>query len=301
MKMFTIDSKRKIRTGAVAICTASFLAACASAPAAVTETPFETTMAPAIEQTTPAAIEETLPSETIALPETSIPAAIPEETVALSELMDETSITIKSYEGEIGGYSFFACNETQVFGDYSIYEVTYAKEDYRMLSYNGVALLAKEDGSDAKLFYNDQRLDLPFSCDFNLEYKFLSLHEGDFTGTGERQLALIIPVETGSGINIEQLQVINLDTMSLIPLYTEAENYEESIYTLFEGHFAETGMNREYYLFDYVRYSITDDQILAVYGASDEDDIYLSFLECPLVAEEDTLILGPDIRFHDEA
>ncbi len=112
--------------------------------------------------------------------------------------------------------------------------------------------------------------------------------------------ALIIPVETGSGINIENLKVINLDTMSLIPLYTESDEYEESIYALFEGHFAETNMNREYYLFDYVQYDVVDDRIYVTYGACDEDDIYLSFLSGFLRFQEGALVLEPEVSFQDE-
>lgn len=305
MKMFTIESKKTILRGAAAFCAASFLTACA--PAAVIETTPEAS-APSMSASEASLSQETsAPWQTAADTSESAPeqtyaptVEIPDETISLSELMEESSIQLKSQDGEIGDYSFFACNETQVFGDYSIAWATYQNEDYLMLSYNGVALLAKEDGSDARLFYDGTRLDLPFPCYFNLEYKYLSLHEGDFTGSGARQLALVIPVETGSGINIEELRVIDLDAMSLVPLDTDREDYEESIYALFEGHFAETGMTREYYLFDYVEYSISGNQISVRYGACNEDDIYLSFLEGELSAQPGGLFLGPDVRFTDE-
>lgn len=307
MKMFTIDSKRTLLRGAAVFCAASFLSACAPAPAATAEAPLESTFA--VSETVSASEAVSVSGALDASAETSgastaestaLEIVSTEETVGLSELMDETTITIQSYDGEIGDYSFFACNETQVFGDYSIYQASYADEDYLMLSYNGVALLAKEDGSDAKLFYDGKRLDLPFPCDFNIEYKYIGLYEGDFSGTKERQLALIIPVETGSGINIESLKVINLDTMSLLPLYTDSEEYEESIYALFEGHFAETNMNREYYLFDYVQYDVVDDRIFVTYGACDEDDLYLSFLSGFLHFQDGTLLLDPEVSFQDE-
>lgn len=301
LKMFTIDSKRTIIRGAAAFCAASFLTACA--PAGAIETPPQVTSLPTVEM--PLASEEATPFETGAAAPSEAGTTAPageflEETVGLSELIEESSIQIKSFDGEIGDYSFFACNETQVFGDYSIVQASYQGEDYLMLSYNGVALLAKEDGSDAKLFYEGARLDLPFSCNFNIEYKYLGLYEGDFTGAGSRQLALVIPVETGSGVDIEELRVVDLETLSLIPMYTDEDGYEESIYALFEGHFAETGMQREYYLFDYVQYEIRDDHILARYGACDEDDLYLSFLTGSLQFEEGALILAPKVSFQDE-
>ena len=110
LKMFTIDSKRTIIRGAAAFCAASFLTACA--PAGAIETPPQATSLPTVEM--PLASEEATPFETgTAAPSeagTTAPAGeFLEETVGLSELIEESSIQIKSFDGEIGDYSFFAC------------------------------------------------------------------------------------------------------------------------------------------------------------------------------------------------
>lgn len=293
MKMFTIDSKKTILRGAAALCAASFLCACAHAPSSTDEAPFDSSAVLA-------ELSSALSDETILSLETGIKPTEPKETVDMSSAMEKVSVRITSRDGSIGDYSFFTCNETQIFGDYSIAHASYDGEDYLMLSCNGVALLAKEDGTDARLFYDGRRLDLPFPCYFNIEYKFIRLQEGDFSGDGSRQLALIIPMETGSGIDVEQLRIVDLDTMTLIPLPCDQEDYEESIYSLFEGHFAETGMTRNYYLFNYVQYSIHDGLIFTEYGACDEDDNYLSFLECSLSYRDGSFILNPAMTFIDE-
>ena len=168
MKMFAINSKKVILTGAAAVCAASLLTACTQSQSATQELPVETS--------------PTMVAETAALSlETAATFTEPEETVDMESMMEASEITISSYEGQIGDYDFFTCNETQLFGDYSIAWATYEEEDYLMLSYNGLALLAKEDGSDAKLFYNDRMLELPFTCRFNVEYLFINLHVGDFS------------------------------------------------------------------------------------------------------------------------
>lgn len=239
-------------------------------------------------------------TETALSLETGMTLVEPDETVDLSSAIEGASIQIISHDGVLGDYNFFDCNETQLFGDYSISLVSYSGEEYLMLSHNGIALLAREDGSDAMLFYDGRRLDLPFPCYFNIEYEFLGLYEGDFMGTGSRQLALVIPLETGSGIDREQLQIIDLESMSVVPLYTMDKDYEESIYALFEEHFAQTGMTHDYYLFNYVQYSISDGLIFVEYGACDEDGNYLSFLEGSLSYQDGTFILNPAMTFTDE-
>lgn len=295
MKMFPIDSKKTILKGAAVLCAASLLSACAQAQDSTQEAPL--TPSSASVETTSESIPDTTEQTLL---ETGATITTPVETVDMSSVMEEALITVTSYEGIIGDYNFFDCNETQIFGDYSIARADYNGNDYLMLSYNGVALLAKEDGSDAKLFYDGQRLDLPFSCNFNVEYEFLKLQEGDFLGNSGRQLALIIPIETGSGIDVEELQLIDLDQMSVVPSYTMDKDYEDTIHSLFETHFAEIGMKEDFSLFHYVQYSIYDGLIFVEYGACDEDNNYLSFLEGSLTVKDGKLVLNPAVTFMDE-
>lgn len=293
MKMFAIDlnSRKIIHKGVAMLCVASLLTACSQSPVITSESNNTyVTIRPTA---------ETVDTEVEHI-ETAIPLSAQEETVDMASVIAESGITILNRSGQLGEYSFFDCNETQLFGDYSIACASYEEDEYLMLSGNGIVLLAHEDGSNAKLFYNGKRLDLPFPCNFNVEYEFLGLYEGDFAGDGSRQLALVIPVETGSGIDIEHLQLINLDTMTLMPLYSNEDGYEEDIYSLFEAHFAETGMAREYYLFNYVQYCIHDSLILAEYGACDEDNNYLCFLEASLTCENGRFQLNPAMTFTDE-
>lgn len=237
--------------------------------------------------------------ETQPMVETGTTETQPVETVDMSSMMEEASIQIIATDGMIGDYDFFTCNETQLFGDFSISLVDYDGETYQMLSYNGIALLAKEDGSQAKLFYNDRHLDLPFSCYFNLDYEFLALHPGDFLKNGSRQLALIIPVATGSGLDIDELQIIDLDTMSLVPLHTQQEDYSHTIHQLFDDHFAQTHPGLTYELFQYVKYPILDGLIFVEYGACDEDGNYLCFLEGSLSYDGSQMNLDPQMTFQD--
>lgn len=287
MKMFAINSKKVILTGAAAVCAASLLTACTQSQSATQELPVETS--------------PTMVAETAALSlETAATFTEPEETVDMESMMEASEITISSYEGQIGDYDFFTCNETQLFGDYSIAWATYEEEDYLMLSYNGLALLSKEDGSDAKLFYNDRMLELPFTCRFNVEYLFINLYVGDFMANGGSQLVMVMPVETGSGIDIEELQVIDLDTMTVVPIYTQNADYEQNMRALFDTHFAETGITQDYDLFNYVQYTVEGSLIFVEYGACDEDGLYLSFLEGTVGYDGSQFSLNSAVSFTDE-
>ena len=242
--------------------------------------------------------ETTIP-ETTPLIETGATATVPEETVDMSAMMEEASISVISQDGFIGDYDFFTCNETQLFGDFSISLAEYSDEEYLMLSHAGIALLAKEDGSDAMLFYNDQRVELPFPCYFNMDYELISLHTGDFLGNGGYQLALVIPMDTGSGVDVDQLQIIDLDTMSIVPIHTEQETYEQDIRDLFDAHFAEIHPGLDYQLFQYIQYYIEDGLIFAEYGACDEDNNYLCFLEACLIYDGSMVVMDDELSFQD--
>lgn len=242
---------------------------------------------------------ETTPEETIPLVETGATVSLPEETVDMSAMMREISLSIISRDGMLGDYDFFTCNETQLFGDFSISLAEYGGEEYLMLSHAGIALLAKKDGSDAMLFYNDQKLDLPFLCHFNMDYELLSLHTGDFLKNGGYQLALVIPMDNGSGVDVDQLKIIDLDTMSLVPLYTQADTYEQDIRDLFDAHFAEVHPGLNYQLFQYVQYDVIDGLIFAEYGACDEDNNYLCFLEACLIYNGSAFVLDDEMSFQD--
>ena len=217
----------------------------------------------------------------------------------MSAMMQEISLSIISRDGMLGDYDFFTCNETQLFGDFSISLAEYGGEEYLMLSHAGIALLAKEDGSDAVLFYNDQKLDLPFLCHFNMDYELLSLHTGDFLRNGGYQLALVIPMDNGSGVDVDQLQIVDLDTMSLVPLYTQTDTYEQDIQDLFDAHFSEVHPGLDYQLFQYVQYDVVDGLIFAEYGACDEDNNYLCFLEACLIYDGSTFVLDDEMSFQD--
>jgi len=242
---------------------------------------------------------ETTIAETTPLVETGATVSLPEETVDMSSMMEEASISIVSRDGMLGDYDYFTCNETQLFGDFSISLAEYAGEEYLMLSHAGIALLAKEDGSDAMLFYNAQKLDLPFPCYFNMDYELLSLHTGDFLKRGGYQLALVIPMDNGSGVDVDQLQIIDLDTMTIVPLYTHTETYEQDIRNLFDSHFTQVHAGLEYQLFQYVQYHIEDGLIFAEYGACDEDNNYLCFMEACLIYNGATMILDNELSFQD--
>ena len=217
----------------------------------------------------------------------------------MSSMMSEAAITIIDRDGVLGEFDFFTCNETQLFGDFSIRLAEYDGEEYMMLSHNGITLLAKEDGSDAKLFYNDQAIDLPFPCYFNLDYEFLALYPGDFLRNGGQQLALVIPMETGSGLDVEQLQIIDLDAMSVIPIHTQNDDYPQRMTALFDDHFAQTHAGVPYQLFQYIQYDIHDGLIFAEYGACDEDGNYLCFLNASLSYDGTQISLDPEMSFQD--
>ncbi|MBP3700354.1 MAG: hypothetical protein J6I64_00545, partial [Lachnospiraceae bacterium] len=242
---------------------------------------------------------DTTAAETLPFVETGATLAEPEETVDMTVMMEEASISVISQDGMLGEFDFFTCNETQLFGDYSIRLAEYDGEEYLMLSGGGIALLAKEDGDDAMLFYNDQRLELPFPCYFNLDYEFLALYPGDFLRNGGHQLALVIPMETGSGVDVDQLQIIDLDTMSLVPLHTQKETYEKELRGLFDAHFAQVHPGLEYQLFQFIQYHIEDGLIFAEYGACDEDGNYLCFLEATLSYNGSMVDLDADMTFQD--
>lgn len=244
-------------------------------------------------------VPETAASETMPWIETGATVTFPEETVDMSAMMEEASISVISRDGTIGDYDFFTCNETQLFGDFSISLAEYAGEEYLMLSGGGIALLAKEDGSDAMLFYNDQMLPLSFPCYFNLDYEFLTLHPGDFLKNGGYQLAMVIPMDTGSGVDIDQLQIIDLDSMSVIPMYTQQETYEQDIHDLFDAHFAKIHPGLDYQLFQYIQYHIEDGLIFAEYGACDEDNNYLCFLETGLTYDGAAIVMDDELSFQD--
>lgn len=242
---------------------------------------------------------ETTIAETIPLIETGATVTMPDETMDMSVMMEEAAISVISHDGILGDYDFFTCNETQLFGDYSISLAEYSGEEYLMLSGNGIALLAKEDGSDAMLFYNDQMLPLSFPCYFNLDYKFLALYSGDFLKNGGHQLAMVIPMDIGSGLDIDQLQIIDLDSMSVVPMYTQQETYQQDIRQLFDTHFDEIHPGLDYQLFQYIQYYIEDGLIFAEYGACDEDNNYLCFLEACLTYNGATMILDDELSFQD--
>lgn len=302
MKMFTIDSRRTIVKGAAAVCTASLLSACTFSPAPLLETtaaPFYTTAAVSVshEETVSALPSFPDPSSVSVETGSTLP---PQETVDMKRVMEEADITILSRDGIFGDYSFRDCNETQLFGDYSIALASYQGEEYLMLSHNDIALLVLEDGSGARLFYDNRQLELPFLCPLNAGFHFLELYEGNFTGGQTRQLALIIPVATGSGIDVQELYVIDLDQMRLIPSYTDNETYQKHLYATFDDHFARTGITQEYHLFDYVRYSIRDGLIFVEYGACDEDNIYLCFMESGVSFQDGKFALTAGPAFVDE-
>lgn len=250
------------------------------------------------ENTTPVP-ENSIPEDAAILVETGAPLIQLEETIDMSAMMEDASISLLNRDGMIGDYDFFTCNETQLFGDFSISLAEYRQEVYLMLSGNGIALLAKEDGSDAKLFYHDQMLSLPFPCHFNLDYKFIQLHPGDYLRNGGYQLAMVIPMDTGSGVDIDQLQIIDLDTMSIVPMYTQQETYEQDVRTLFDTHFAQVHPGLEYQLFQYIQYYVEDGLIFAEYGACDDDYNYLCFLEASLSYNGAGIVMDPEISFQD--
>lgn len=242
---------------------------------------------------------ETTAESIMPLVETGATVSLPEETIDMSAMMKDASISLLSRDGILGDYDFFTCNETQLFGDFSISLAEYAGDEYLMLSHAGIALLAKEDGSDAMLFYNDQKLDLPFPCFFNMDYELLSLHTGDFLKNGGYQLALVIPMDTGSGVDVDQLQIIDLDTMSMVPLYTYQETYEDDIRSLFDAHFSDAHPGLSYQLFQYVQYDIVNGLIFTEYGACDDDNNYLCFLEACLTYDGAAVILDDELSFQD--
>lgn len=227
-----------------------------------------------------------------------LPVGQTASTAPSSESEDPASIQILSYDGMLGNYSFRECNETQLFGDYTLSLVSFGEEEYLMLSRDQIALLAKEDGSDAKLIYQGQCLSLPFSCPFYVGCNLLELYEGDFLGNGGRQLALIIPVEDGSGIYIQKLGVINLDATAPVSLYSDDSSCQAYISSQFASHFSARKMNVTYHVYDYIHYAIYGNQILVTYGASDESGNYLSFFSSTLTAKDGKLELG-DLHFWD--
>ncbi len=300
MNLFNIDSRRTILRGAVTFCAASFLCACtqvsAPHPDSMQETFFpELTTFVESEQETTAA-----PDESPFSPEIPTTSGRPLETADLTSFTTESAVTITSREGMLGDYSFIECNETQLFGDYSIAQASCGGESYLMLYQEDIALLATEDGEDAMLFYNGRRLALPFPCYFYMGSSLLRLYEGDFNGSGSRQLALVVPMATGSGVDVEALHLIDLDAMVILKDNTQTAESREKIYALFEEHFAEIGMTREYYLFNYVRYRIQGNEIFVEYGACDADDIYLSFLKGRLSFPDGIGTLHPSPVFADE-
>ena len=105
---------------------------------------------------------------------------------------------------------------------------------------------------------------------------------------------------TGSGVDVEALHLIDLDAMVILKDNTQTAESREKIYALFEEHFAEIGMTREYYLFNYVRYRIQGNEIFVEYGACDADDIYLSFLKGRLSFPDGIGTLHPSPVFADE-
>ncbi len=293
--MFTIYRRLAFRSAV--FCTCVLLSAAAFAGCAPEHTATDEAPIPSHYHTEEAL--ETTAAETAPLLETGATVSLPEETVDMSVMMEEAAISVISRDGMLGDYDFFTCNETQLFGDFSISLAEYADDEYLMLSYGGMALLAKEDGSDAMLFYNDQRLDLPFLCYFNMDYELLSLHTGDFLRNAGHQLALVIPMDTGSGVDVDQLQIIDLDNMSIVPIHTQNETYEEEMHSLFDTHFTQIHPGLEYQLFQFVQYYIEDGLIFAEYGACDDDGNYLCFLEACLTYDGATIILDDEMSFQD--
>ena len=287
MNVFGTNAKKTLFVGAAAVCAASLLTACTQAWSATQELPVQTSQAATVQATAPSL-------------ETAATFTEPAETVDMESMMEDASITVTSNEGQIGEYDFFTCNETQLFGDYSIAWASYEGEEYLMLSHNGLALLAKEDGSAARLFYNDQSLELSFPCRFNVEYQFIQLYTGDFIGNGGSQLGKVIPVATGSGIDIEELQIIDLDSLSVVPIYTQEPGYEQEMRSLFDAHFDEIGMTESYELFDYVQYTVEGSLIFTEYGACDADGNYLSFLEGTVSYDGSRFCLDSAVSFTDE-
>lgn len=295
MIKFSVNTRNSLLTGILCVgvlTSGCFFSGCAQDHTATDEAPLPN------HPTTEETVTPTFP-EIQALVETGVVLTEPEETVDMSLMMEDASISVLSRDGMIGEYDFFTCNETQLFGDFSIALAEYAGEEYLMLSGGGIALLAKEDGSDAMLFYNDQRLDLPFPCYFNLDYEFLALHPGDFLQNGGRQLAMVIPMETGSGVDVDQLQIIDLDTMSLVPIHTQQDSYAQEMYSLFDAHFTQTHPGLPYELFQFIQYSIEDGLIFVEYGACDADGNYLCFLEASLSYNGAMIALDDDMTFQD--
>ena len=300
MNWFHIDFKRTFFRGAVTFFAASFLCACAQTPAPNPDSTQETFFSELTTFVESKWEMTSAPDESPFSPENPSAPERPGETADLTSFTTESAITITDRDGMLGDYSFLECNETQLFGDYSIAQASYKGESYLILFHDGIALLAREDGEDALLFYNGRLLALPFSCYFYMGSSFLQLYEGDFNGSGARQLALVVPMATGSGIHVESLHLIDLDAMVILKDDTQSAESREKIYALFEEHFAEIGMSREYYLFNYVRYRIQDSRIFVEYGACDADDIYLSFMEGRLSFPDGTCMLRSPVVFTDE-
>lgn len=295
--MTMLTRHRLFTAGRVFLCSgllfsAALIAGCAPSHISTDEAPIPSQYH--TEESFETSVEETFP-----LIETGATVSLPEETADMSAMMEEASISVLSRDGILGDYDFFTCNETQLFGDFSICLASYNEEEYLMLSHGGIALLAKEDGSDAMLFYKEQRLDLPFPCYFNMDYELLSLHIGDFLGNGGYQLAMVIPMDTGSGVDVDQLQVIDLNTMSIVPIHTQADSYEQDIHDLFDAHFNEIHPGLAYQLFQYVQYDVVDGLIFVEYGACDEDSNYLCFLEACLIFDGSTIIMDDELSFQD--
>lgn len=296
MNMFQIDDKKMLFGGAALCCAASLLTACCSPCGVQADSSAMTgeTVSAVLSTYTPD--HDWVPYDT---PFSSHTLSGEDMSVSASDGQNiQSPVRILSYDGVLGDYSFRDCNETQLFGDYTLSLVSYEGEEYLMLSQSGLALLAREDGSDAKLYYDSQWLSLPGSCNFCVGSDLLELYEGDFTGDGSRQLAIISPVETGSGIYIENLTVVNLDTMSVIPLYSDVPSCEEFICRQFASHFDSQHVTVEYRIYDYIHYAVRGDQILVSYGASDPDGNYLCFLNGVLTAQNGSLVLG-EMRFLD--
>ncbi len=289
--MFFINHHKALTAGTILLC-ALWMNGCAPDATATDEAPL-----PSYHLTEE--YPETTVETTVPLVETGATLTLPEETVDMSVMMESASISVTSRDGMIGEFDFFTCNETQLFGDFSISQADYDGDAYLMLSGGGIALLAKEDGSDAKLFYQNQRLDLPFPCYFNLDYEFLALHPGDYLRNGGHQLAMIIPMATGSGLEVDQLQIIDLDTMSIVPIHTQEETYEDDMRSLFDAHIAQVHPGLEYQLFQFVQYYIEDGLIFAEYGACDDDGNYHCFLEATLSYNGAQIAMDADVTFQD--
>lgn len=291
MNMFQIDYKKKIFEGAALCCAASLLTACSR------QIPEQGTAPAPAGKMISSALSVYFPGNNC-IQTAVMPAIEPEPVSSCNAPGGQASIRILSYSGTLGDYSFQDCNETQLFGDYTLTLASFEKEEYLMLSRDQIALLAKEDGSDAKLFYQGKCLSLPSPCYFNIGCNLIELYEGDFLGSGGRQLALIIPVENGSGIYIEKLSIIDLDTMSLVPMYCDDPSCKDFISEQFASHFAAGNMDVDYHVYDYIHYAIYKNQILVTYGASDAEENYLCFFSSNLTVENGFLKLG-QLRFWD--